>query len=195
MPMKTVLLSAALLTGALSSAFAATPAPSAGTIASPHYTAGENKELSYCMWLSSAAYVIAGYKIHGDPASVPKKFYSSDPQSDVLLPLVTSIYGDKVLDAWDYAGDFYSDCASSIGKIAPERSAPSAICMHATLVAATARNARAGGTPKEKVYALYASKGPLARKIIDDMYAPAAVPAQGTELQTWSDCMAGFSKP
>jgi len=191
--MKTALLLTVLLTGLCSTAFAATPAPAA--VSNPGYTAGENKELSYCLWLSTAAYAIAGYKLHGDPESVPKQFYAQDPQSDVLLPLVSSIYGDRVLDAWDYAGDFYRDCASNIAKMAPARSAPSGVCMHATLIAATARTARAAGTPKEKVYALYASKGPLARNIIDGIYAPNAVPAQGAELQTWSACMKGFSRP
>jgi hypothetical protein len=193
--MKTMLLSAVLLMGACSAAFAAAPAPAATTTPNPGYTPGENKELSYCMWLSTAAYAIAGYKLHGDPASVPKKFYATDPQSDVLLPLVNNIYGDKVTDSWNYAGDFYRDCASDIAKIPPQRSAPSGVCMHATLIAATARTARAAGTPKEKLYALYADKGPLARKIIDGMYAPKETPAQGVELQTWSDCMKGFSKP
>ena len=193
--MKTALLFASLLSLLGGASFAATPAPAAATVASPHYTPGENKELSYCMWLSTAAYAIAGYKLHGDPDSVPKKFYAQDPQADVLLPLVNNIYSDKVVDAWGYAGDFYRDCADNIAKIAPQRSGPSAVCMYSTLIAATARTARAAGTPKEKVYAIYASKGPLARNIIDGMYAPNKVPAQGTELQTWSDCMAGFSKP
>src|ERR1700756_185130 len=107
--MKTALLFASILSLAGTAGFAATPAPAA--VPNPGYTAGENKELSYCMWLSTAAYAIAGYKLHGDPASVPKQFYAKDQQSDVLLPLVDNIYGDKVVDAWDYAGDFYRDCA------------------------------------------------------------------------------------
>ena len=188
----TALLFAMLLTGIGASALAATPAPAAAP--SPAYTATETKQLSYCMWLSSAAYVIAGYKLHGDPASTPKKFYLTDPQSPVLSKLVDTVYADQVKDAWDYAGDFYRDCAENVAQVPPQRSGPSGACMHATLIAATARTARANGEPKTKVDALYASKGPIAEKIINQIYAPKDVPAQGTELQTWSDCMAAFSK-
>lgn len=191
--MKIALSFAALMLGLSSAAFAATPAPAAAS--SPGYTPDEQKQLGYCMWLSSAAYTIAGYKLHGDPDSVPKKFYSTDPQSQVLVPLVSTVYNDKFTNAWDYAGDFYRDCAANLAKIPPERSGASGICMHATLIAATARTAREAGTPKEKVYALYTAQGPAARKIIDNIYAPKAVPIQGTELQTWSDCMTAFSKP
>ena len=191
--MKTALLFAALLTGLGSAAFAATPAPAA--VSSPAYTPAETKQLSYCMWLSSAAYVIAGYKLHGDPPSTPKKFYLTDPQSPVLSKLVDTVYGDPVTDAWDYAGGFYRDCAANLAQVPPARSGPSGACMHATLIAATARTARANGDPKAKVDALYASKGPMAERIINQIYAPKEIPAQGTELQTWSDCMAAFSKP
>ena len=188
--MKTILALSALMIGLCSAALAAPPAA-----ASPDYTAAEQKQLGYCMWLSSAAYTIAGYKLHGDPDSVPKKFYSADPQSQVLLPLVNTVYSDKFTDAWNYAGDFYRDCANNLAQVPPERSGASGICMHATLIAATARTAREAGTPKEKVYALYTAQGPAARKIIDGVYAPKTVPIQGTELQTWSDCMAAFNEP
>jgi hypothetical protein len=191
--MKTALLFAALLIASCS-AFAAAPTPAPAAASNPAYTPTEAKGLGYCLWLSSAAYAIAGYKLHGDPASTPKKFYLDDPRSDTLEKLVDTVYVDDVKDAWDYAGDFYRDCAENVAQVAPERSGPSGICMHATLIAATARTAREAGTPKEKLYTLYASKGPMARQIIDGIYAPKAVPAQGTELQTWSDCMATFSK-
>ena len=169
---------------------AAEPAP-----AKPAYTAAEQKQLAYCMWLSTAAYTIAAYKLHGDPASVPKQFYSTDPRSDVLLPLVNTVYNDQVTDAWDYAGVFYHDCALKLGKIEPERSLASVSCMYQTIIAATARTARAAGTPKEKLYALYAQQGADARRIIDGVYAPKAVPIQGSELQTWSSCMAPYAAP
>ncbi|HEY3643805.1 MAG TPA: hypothetical protein VGM16_00585 [Gammaproteobacteria bacterium] len=193
--MKTALLSALMSIGIAATAFAAAPTTAPAAASNPGYTPAETKQLSYCMWLSSAAYVIAGYKLHGDPASTPKKFYLSDPQSPVLSKLVDTIYADQVTDAWNYAGDFYRDCAENVAQVPPQRSGPSGACMHATLVAATARTARANGEAKAKVDALYASKGPMAEKIINQIYAPKEPPAQGTELQTWSDCMAAFSKP
>jgi hypothetical protein len=189
------LLFAVLMTVACNAAFATAPAAAPAAAVNPNYTPTENKDLGYCLWLSSAAYAIAGYKLHGDPATTPKRFYLTDPQSKVLMKLVDSVYADTVTDAWGYAGDFYRECADNVAKVPPERSGPSGACMHATLIAATARTAREAGTPKAKVDALYASKGPMAQKIIDGIYAPAAVPAQGTELQTWSDCMAAFSEP
>lgn len=163
--------------------------------AKPSYTAPEQKQLAYCMWLSTAAYTIAAYKLHGDPDTVPKQFYTGKPQADVLLPLVNTVYSDQFKDAWNYAGVFYQDCANHLGKVDPQRSIAATNCMYQTLIAATARTARQAGTPKEKVYALYAPEGLEARKIIDGIYAPKDPPAQGTELQTWSGCMAPYSAP
>ncbi len=161
--------------------------------AKPAYTAAERKQLDYCTWLSGAAYTIAGYKLHGAPDTEPKKFYAGDPQAAVLQSLVDTVYGDKVTDAWDYAGQFYQDCALHLGKVSPQRSIGATNCMYQTLIAATARTAREAGTPKEKVYALYAQEGAEARTIIDGMYAPKDVPAQGAELQTWKACMAPYA--
>lgn len=191
--MKTVLLFAALLTGAISSAFAAAPTPPAGpaALAEP-FTSAEQSRLVYCVSLSIDAYVIAGYKLHGDHASVPKQFYASSPSAHALLPLVDTVYGDNFGDAWTYAGAFYQDCAEQLAKIAPGRADVTVPCFYTAVVAATARTARQAGTPKEKVYAVYASQGNEARKIIDSIYTPAVVPAEGTELQQWSSCMAGL---
>jgi hypothetical protein len=173
----------------------AQPAAPAKTTAAPAataqtYTAAEQQRLGFCVSLSVNAYVIAGYKLHGDPVEVPKKLFASNPAANVLVPLVATVYGDTVTDAWNYAGAFYRDCAVQLAKFAPERVADSEPCMYSAVIAATARAARAAGTPQEKVYALYAAKGPEARRIIDSIYAPPAVPADGTELQVFSSCMA-----
>ena len=171
-------------------AAADTPAP-----AKPYYSAVEQKPLSYCLMLSSAAYTIAAYKLHGDPESVPKQFYSKDPQANVLMPLVHTVYSDQVVDAWSYAGEFYQDCAEHLAKVKLQRSLAATHCMYETLIAATARTARAAGTPREKLYALYKPEGEEARKIIDSIYDLKVVPAQGTELETWSACMAPYETP
>jgi len=168
----------------------ATPAPAAASqLQGQPFTSAEQQRLGYCASLSIAAYVIAGYKLHGDPKEVPKQFYGSGPSAHALLPLVDTVYGDSVTDAWSYAGAFYQDCAEQLAKIAPDRAALTVPCMYSAVVAATARTAREAGTPKDKVYALYVYQGAEARKIIDDIYAPPVVPAEGTELQVWSSCM------
>ncbi|HEY1772890.1 MAG TPA: hypothetical protein VGH91_06840 [Gammaproteobacteria bacterium] len=188
--MKNVLLFAALLTGFSCAAFAATPplAP-ASQAATESFSVAEQQRLGYCVSLSVNAYAIAGYKLHGDPKEVPKRFYASSPSAHALVPLVDTVYGDKVTDAWSYAGGFYQDCAEQLAKIAPERAADTVFCFYSAVIAATARTARQAGTPKQKVYALYSQQGIEARKIIDAIYAPATVPPEGTELQTWSKCM------
>jgi hypothetical protein len=170
---------------------AATPA---GTAAAPvaatqTYTAAEQQRLGFCVSLSINAYVVAVYKLHGDPISVPKKLFASNPAANVLLPMVSTVYSDTVTDAWDYAGAFYRDCAEQLAKFAPERVGDTEPCMYSAVIAATARTARAAGTPKEKVYAIYVTRGPEARRIIDSIYAPPAVPAEGTEMQVFSTCM------
>lgn len=179
------------------SAFAQ-PAASAKTTAAPAaatqtYTAAEQQRLGFCVSLSVNAYVMAGYKLHGDPIEVPKKLFASNPAANVLVPMVAMVYSDEVSDAWSYAGAFYRDCAVQLAKFAPERVADSEPCMYSALIAATARTARAAGAPKEKVYAVYAKRGPEARRIIDSIYAPPVVPADGTEMQVFSSCMLPLS--
>ena len=169
-------------------------APSARTTAAPAaatqtYTAAEQQRLGFCVSLSVNAYVIAGYKVHGDPKEVPKKLFATNPSANVLLPLVDTVYGDTVTDAWSYAGAFYRDCAEQLAKFAPERVGDTEPCMYSAVIAATARTARAAGTPKEKVYAVYAQQGSEASRIIDSIYAPPTVPADGTEMQVFSSCM------
>ena len=192
--MKTALLLAVLMTGLCTTAFAAAPATGPADQGEP-FTAAEQSRLGYCVSLSVNAYAIAGYKLHGDPKEVPKQFYASSPSAHALLPLVDTVYGDKVSDAWSYAGAFYQDCAEQLAKIAPARAAHTLPCLYRAVIAATARTARQAGTPKEKVYALYAPQGPDARKIIDGIYAPSLVPADGTELQIWSSCMTALGTP
>jgi hypothetical protein len=164
-----------------------TPAPAAVT---QTFTAAEQQRLAYCVPFAVNAYVIAAYKLHGDPIDVPKKLFAANPAANVLLPMVATIYSDTVIDAWSYAGAFYQDCAVQLAKFAPARAMYAEPCMYSSIIAATARTARAAGTPKQKVYALYASHGPEARRIIDGIYAPPTVPAEGTELQVFSTCMA-----
>jgi hypothetical protein len=166
----------------------AEPAPAPAAVA-PTFTAAEQQRLAYCVPLAVNAYVIAAYKVHGDPIEVPKKLFAANPAANILLPMVSTIYSDTVIDAWSYAGVFYQDCAVQLAKFAPERAMYTEPCMYSTIIAATARTARAAGTPKQKVYALYADRGPEARRIIDGIYAPAVVPAEGTEMQVFSTCM------
>jgi hypothetical protein len=168
-----------------------TPAPAAATQApAPSFTAAEQSRLGFCASLSVNAYVIAGDKLRGDPKELPKQLFGARPSADVLVPLVDPIYGDNVSNAWDYAGVFYQDCAVQLAKLAAERAKLTTPCMYSAVVAATARTAREAGTPKAQVYALFAYLGAQATKIIDDMYAPPEVPAEGTELQVFSACMA-----
>ena len=172
----------------------AQPVPTAKTTAAPAaatqtYTAAEQQRLGFCVSLSVNAYVIAGYKLHGDPKEVPKKLFATNPSANVLLPMVDTVYSDTVTDAWSYAGAFYRDCAEQLAKFAPERVGDTEPCMYTAVIAATARTARAAGTPKDKVYTIYAKQGPEARRIIDSIYAPPAVPADGTEMQVFSSCM------
>jgi len=191
----TTFLGCMLLAWACISLAAESKPPSAATSAPGQpITAAEQSRLLYCTSLSIDAYVIAGYKLHGDPKQVAKDFYASSPSAHALLPLVDTIYGDaSVRDPWSYAGAFYQDCAEQLAMIAPDRSALTVPCLYETLIAATARTARAAGTPKQKVYALYADLGLKARRIIDGIYAPATVPAEGTELQLYSSCMVPLS--
>jgi hypothetical protein len=171
-----------------------TPAPAAATQApAPSFTAADQSRLEFCASLSVSAYVIAGYKLHGDPKELPKQLFAAKPSADMLVPLVDTIYGDNVSNAWDYAGVFYQDCAVELAKLATERAKLTTPCMYSAVIAATARTARDAGTPKAQVYALFAYLGTQATKIIDDIYAPPAVPAEGTELRVFSTCMVPLS--
>jgi hypothetical protein len=172
---------------------------SAGTLAQAPaqppdtYTRNEASRLGFCSGLTINAKYIVEQKRRGRPAEEVKQQMQRNSAADLLVPLVDKVYAEPAKLPWDYAGDFFDECALNMASVPKQRVGMANFCMYNSLIAVTARQARDAGVPKEQAYRSVPFKGKTPESIIDGVYAKdkGAGPSQ---LDAWNECIAVLTK-
>jgi hypothetical protein len=157
------------------------------------YTKNEASRLAFCAALTGNAKYIVEQKRRGRPAEEVKKTMQANSAANLLVPLVDKVYGDTVKSPWDYAGDFFDECAQNMASVPPARVGMANFCMYNSLISATARQARDAGVPKEQAYRQVPFKGKTPESLIDEVYAREKGSGP-TQLAAFNDCIAVLTK-
>jgi len=184
-----------LLLALLLSACAAapTPKPAAPAAASPAnfggYTAAEYKNMALCTEKSKIAFAVAAGKQQGVPETEAKRTLGPATVIDEV-PLVEQVYAASFDDPLQYSVTYFEGCSHDSANVSGDRIEKPRRCMAMTMVAVMARVLRAAGLSKQDTYRhLGATPGDVMSSVVDQIYAPATIPEDGSEIELWESCM------
>jgi hypothetical protein len=180
----------AMLSAIVAVLFAGAGAPAR---ASDTYTRNEVSRLGFCAGLTLNAKYIVEQKRGGRPAGEVKQQMQKNSAAELLVPLVDKVYAENVSSSWDYAGDFFDECALNMASVPRARVGMANFCMYNSLMAVTARQARDAGAPKEQAHRMVPFKSPTVDEIIDGVYAKAKGSGP-SQLDAWNECIKVLTK-
>jgi hypothetical protein len=155
------------------------------------YSDNERARLGYCAAMTDNALSIANRRRAGQSIAQARQAYAAvpEPSATALRALVDKVYGDTVVNDWDYANQFFLDCTHNLTPVPRERVGRAAWCMQNRMVGAVTSQVKASGAPIEVARAGFAYyDAPETQAIIDDVYAhPKSL--QQAESEAWDRCI------